>query len=99
MNHLTVSQLYAAKVSVQAAIHDMQGLEQLLHQTLAEQNMDDKEMYLMDDAFASMDNAMGFLDDLVKAAQKESTLIKDNKTLGALYKEYELVRDLIGSEV
>ena len=52
----------------------------------------------MDDAFASMDNAMGFLDDLIKAAHKEATLVKENETLGALYKEYTMVRDLIGSE-
>ena len=92
MNHLTVSQLVAARVSLQSAIFDMNDIAESISE-------DHKIPYLMEDAFGSMDNAMGFLNDLVEAAQKESTLIKKNETLAALYKEYEMVRDLIGSEV
>ncbi len=89
-NHLTLSALHAARISVQAAIMDMNDVSGSISQT--------KDHYLMDDAFTSMDNAMGFLDDLIVDAQKEHTLRDENETLAALYKEYAMVRDLIGSE-
>ncbi len=52
----------------------------------------------IDKAFGSLDYARDFVDDLLKATQKEQDLIKGNETLKALYKEYTTVRDLIGSE-
>ncbi len=85
MNHLTVSQLVAARINVQTAIHDM-------NDVTIETNI------YLEDALASMDNAMDFLDDLVAAAQKEQNLVNENATLRSLYAEYTTVRDLIGSE-
>lgn len=46
----------------------------------------------------SLDIVIVSVGDLMKTIEKEESLIRNNKTLRALYEEYTTIRDLIGSE-
>lgn len=62
---------------------------------------DEEEDYFnnqFDRVVGSLQMAMLFVETLQKEVEKEDELLNENETLRQLYKEYELVRNLIGSE-
>lgn len=85
--------LAALKNNITSVINDVYDLQDCI-----ENDDPSTATYHVNEAIRELMYAMDFVEDFMKETEKEALLIKENKTLCALYTEYTTVRDLIGSE-
>ena len=72
--------------------------EELYEFSLNSEANSQEDEKLVDSVFGSLDFAKDLVETMVNDAKWEQKLIADNETLHGLWKEYKMVRDLIGSD-